>query len=223
MSYLYTLVSRLFTSADVVNEPLIKESTESPVQNTDRANLSEMMDEAQNRLKDDANNKITELQRLVARLEARLEDAYIENNILQNAIDSTKREKDEIEVKYTRVCNSNRILRERFLKEPEVTTLFTGLDIMTINQFKNIIPKMDLNEFSDLTNKDKYFNACMFMFVRKFNINNKDYNVNDFIEYVLNNDSLTVGVREYLNSNEHNAQVRRELGNFYEFSKLIAE
>ncbi len=220
MSYLYTLVSRLFTSADVVNEPLIKESTESPVQNTNNANLYELMDETQ---RQGENDKITELKRLVARLEARLEDAYIENNILQNAIDSTKREKDEIEVKYTRVCNSNRILRERFLKEPEVTTLFTGLDIMTINQFKNIIPKMDLNEFSDLTNKDKYFNACMFMFVRKFNINNKDYNVNDFIEYVLNNDSLTVGVREYLNSNEHNAQVRRELGNFYEFSKLIAE
>ncbi len=218
MSYLYTLVSRLFTSADV-NEPLIEQST-TTVQNTDKANLDVLMDETQ---KQGENDKITELKRLVARLEARLEDAYIENNVLQNTIDSTKREKDELEVKYTRVCNSNRILRERFLKEPEVTTLFTGLDIMTINQFKNIIPKMDLNEFSDLTNKDKYFNACMFMFVRKFNINNKDYNVNDFIEYVLNNDSLTVGVREYLNSNEHNAQVRRELGNFYEFSKLIAE
>ncbi len=219
MSYLYTLVSRLFTSTNV-NEPLIEQSTESPVQNTNNANLYELMDETQ---RQGENDKITELKRLVARLEARLEDAYIENNVLQNTIDSTKREKDELEVKYTRVCNANRILRERFLKEPEVTTLFTGLDIMTINQFKNIIPKMDLNEFSDLTNKDKYFNACMFMFVRKFNINNKDYNVNDFIEYVLNNDSLTVGVREYLNSNEHNAQVRRELGNFYEFSKLIAE
>lgn len=219
MSYLYTLVSRLFTSTNV-NEPLIEQSTESPVQNTKNANLYELMDETPRQVEVD---KITELKRLVARLEARLEDAYIENNVLQNTVDSTKREKDELEVKYTRVCNSNRILRERFLKEPEVTTLFTGLDIMTINQFKNIIPKMDLNEFSDLTNKDKYFNACMFMFVRKFNSNNKDYNVNDFVEYVLNNDSLTVGVREYLNSNEHNARVRRELGNFYEFSKLIAE
>lgn len=218
MSYLYTLVSRLFTSADV-NEPLIEQST-TTVQNTDKANLDVLMDETK---KQGEVDKITELKRLVARLEARLEDAYIENNILQNTVDSTKREKDELEVKYTRVCNANRIFRERFLKEPEVTTLFAGLDIMTINQFKNIIPKMDLNEFSDLTNKDKYFNACMFMFVRKFNINNKDYNVNDFIEYVLNNDSLTVGVREYLNSNEHNAQVRKELGNFYEFSKLIAE
>ena len=218
MSYLYTLVSRLFTSADV-NEPLIEQST-TTVQNTDKANLDVLMDETK---KQGEVDKITELKRLVARLEARLEDAYIENNILQNTVDSTKREKDELEVKYTRVCNANRILRERFLKEPEVTTLFAGLDIMTINQFKNIIPQMDLNEFSDLTNKDKYFNACMFMFVRKFNINNKDYNVNDFIEYVLNNDSLTVGVREYLNSNEHNEQVRRELGNFYEFSKLIAE
>ncbi len=82
---------------------------------------------------------------------------------------------------------------------------------------------MDLNEFSDLTNKDKYFNACMFMFVRKFNSNNKDYNVNDFIEYVLNNDSLTVGVREYLNNNENIDTVKRELADFYEFSKLIAE
>jgi hypothetical protein len=218
MSYLYTLVSRLFTTEQPTEEVAVNSESDQT------SLLTQMVDDTQSRVHNmDDSNKVAELQRLVDRLDVRLKEAHSENEKIYDIIDCLTKEKNELEVKYTKVCESNRILRERFLKEPEVTTLFAGLDLMTINQFKNIIPKMDLNEFSDLTNKDKYFNACMFMFVRKFNHNNKDYNVNDFIEYVLTNDSLTVGVREYFNNNEHNAQVRRELGNFYEFSKLIAE
>lgn len=218
MSYLYSLVSRLFTT----EQP---QHTEDVAVHSDQTSLlTQMVDETQSRVDNmDDSNKVTELQRLVDRLDVRLKEAYSENEKIYDIIDNLTKEKDELESKYTKVCETNRILRERFLKEPEVTTLFAGLDLMTINQFKNIIPKMDLNEFSDLTNKDKYFNACMFMFVRKFNANNTKYNVNDFVEFVLNNDSLTVGVREYLNSNQNIDTVKRELADFYEFSKLIAE
>jgi len=166
--------------------------------------------------------KITELNRLVARLEVRLLEAHSMNEKLQEYADNLIKEKLAIETKYARECEKNHLLRERFLKEPDVTTLFAGLDNMTINQFKNVIPKMDLSEFSDLTTKDKYFNACMFMLVRKFNAKNP-HNTNEFIDYVLNNDSLTVSVREYLNSNENIATVKRELCDFYEFAKMFAD
>jgi hypothetical protein len=223
MSYLYSLVARLFTSVDQKveqhTEPLIQQSVEQSVEQlSDQITLNDMISEIQT-----DQDKITELERLAKRLEARLVEAYHENKALQSLADNLTNEKKHFENQYNRECEKNRVLCERFLKEPDVTTLFAGLDNMTINQFKNVIPKMDLSEFSDLTTKDKYFNACMFMFVRKFNSTHLDYNSNEFIDYVLNNDSLTVSVREYLNNNQNIAMVRKELCDFYEFAKMFAD
>jgi hypothetical protein len=228
MSYLYSLVARLFTSEQkdetesIISHEHLNSSTE-PVN-------SETVSETITRIETASDQtKIVELNRLVARLENRLLEAHNMNEKLQEYADNLIKEKIAIETKYVKECERTRvlrdrflILRDRFLKEPDVTTLFAGLDNMTINQFKNVIPKMDLSEFSELTSKDKYFNACMFMLVRKFNANNP-HNTNEFIDYVLNNDSLTVSVREYLNSNENIATVKRELCDFYDFAKMFAD
>ena len=219
MSYLYSLVARLFTSEQKDNmDVMIVQPPEEPVNND-----TETVDETRARIETVPDEtKITELNRLVARLEIRLLEAHNMNEKLQEYADNLIKEKLAIEMKYSKECERNRVLRERFLREPDVTTLFAGLDNMTINQFKNVIPKMDLSEFSDLTTKDKYFNACMFMLVRKFNAKNP-HNTNEFIDYVLNNDSLTVSVREYLNNNQNIATVKRELCDFYEFAKMFAD
>jgi len=219
MSYLYSLVARLFTSEQKDNmDVMIVQPPEEPVNND-----TETVDETRARIETVPDEtKITELNRLVSRLEIRLLEAHNMNEKLQEYADNLIKEKLAIEMKYSKECERNRVLRERFLKEPDVTTLFAGLDNMTINQFKNVIPKMDLSEFSDLTTKDKYFNACMFMLVRKFNSKNA-HNSNEFIDYVLNNDSLTVSVREYLNNNQNIALVKKELCDFYEFAKMFAD
>ena len=219
MSYLYSLVARLFTSEQKDNmDVMIVQPPEEPVNND-----TETVDETRARIETVPDEtKITELNRLVARLEIRLLEAHNMNEKLQEYADNLIKEKLAIEMKYSKECERNRVLRERFLREPDVTTLFAGLDNMTINQFKNVIPKMDLSEFSDLTTKDKYFNACMFMLVRKFNAKNP-HNTNEFIDYVLNNDSLTVSVREYLNNNMNIATVKKELCDFYEFAKMFAD
>jgi hypothetical protein len=197
---------------------MIVQPPEEPVNND-----TETVDETRARIETVPDEtKITELNRLVSRLEIRLLEAHNMNEKLQEYADNLIKEKLAIEMKYSKECERNRVLRERFLKEPDVTTLFAGLDNMTINQFKNVIPKMDLSEFSDLTTKDKYFNACMFMLVRKFNSKNA-HNSNEFIDYVLNNDSLTVSVREYLNNNQNIALVKKELCDFYEFAKMFAD
>lgn len=220
MSYLYSLVARLFTSEQKDNMDVRIVEPESSIPTEP---VNNMVNETITRIESESDEtKITELNRLVARLETRLQEAYNMNEKLQEYADNLIKEKMVIEAKYVKECEKTRVLRERFLREPDVTTLFAGLDNMTINQFKNVIPKMDLSEFSDLTTKDKYFNACMFMLVRKFNAKNA-HNTNEFIDYVLNNDSLTVSVREYLNSNENIATVKRELCDFYEFAKMFAE
>lgn len=220
MSYLYSLVARLFTSEQKDNMDVMIIEPESSIPTEP---VNNMVNETITRIETEPDEtKITELNRLVARLETRLQEAYNMNEKLQEYSDNLIKEKMAIEAKYVKECERTRVLRERFLREPDVTTLFAGLDNMTINQFKNVIPKMDLSEFSDLTTKDKYFNACMFMLVRKFNAKNP-HNTNEFIDYVLNNDSLTVSVREYLNSNENIATVKRELCDFYEFAKMFAD
>lgn len=222
MSYLYSLVARLFTSDQQDNMDVRIVEPESSIP-TEPVHNIETVNETITRIETEPDEtKITELNRLVARLETRLLEAHSMNEKLQEYADNLIKEKLAIETKYVKECERTRVLRERFLREPDVTTLFAGLDHMTINQFKNVIPKMDLSEFSDLTSKDKYFNACMFMLVRKFNAKNP-HNTNEFIEYVLNNDSLTVSVREYLNSNENIATVKRELCDFYEFAKMFAD
>jgi len=222
MSYLYSLVARLFTSEQHDNMDVRIVEPESSIP-TEPVHNIETVNETITRIETASDEtKITELNRLVARLENRLLEAHNMNEKLQEYADNLIKEKLAIETKYVKECERTRVLRERFLREPDVTTLFAGLDNMTINQFKNVIPKMDLSEFSDLTSKDKYFNACMFMLVRKFNAKNA-HNTNEFIDYVLNNDSLTVSVREYLNNNENIATVKRELCDFYEFAKMFAD
>lgn len=222
MSYLYSLVARLFTSEQHDNMDVRIVEPESSIPTEPIHNI-ETVNETITRIETASDEtKITELNRLVTRLENRLLEAHNMNEKLQEYADNLIKEKLAIETKYVKECERTRVLRERFLREPDVTTLFAGLDNMTINQFKNVIPKMDLSEFSDLTSKDKYFNACMFMLVRKFNAKNA-HNTNEFIEYVLNNDSLTVSVREYLNNNENIATVKRELCDFYEFAKMFAD
>jgi hypothetical protein len=222
MSYLYSLVARLFTSEQHDNMDVRIVEPESSIPTEPIHNI-ETVNETITRIETASDEtKITELNRLVTRLENRLLEAHSMNEKLQEYADNLIKEKLAIETKYVKECERTRVLRERFLREPDVTTLFAGLDNMTINQFKNVIPKMDLSEFSDLTSKDKYFNACMFMLVRKFNAKNA-HNTNEFIEYVLNNDSLTVSVREYLNNNENIATVKRELCDFYEFAKMFAD
>lgn len=246
MSYLYSLLSRLFTSdqntsdqdtskkdtskkdtseQDTSKKDTSKQDTfvktepfEKPVNNY-KNKPTETVTHATN---DSDLDKINELTRLVDRLEKRVIDTNNINEKLQDYIDNLIKEKLEIEAKYNKECDRNQILRERFIKEPDVTTLFAGLDLMTVNQFKNIIPKMDLSEFSNLSTKDKYLNACMFMLVRKFNAKN-EHDSTKFIDYVLTNDSLTVDVRNFLNDDSNNVAIRRELCNFYEFAKIFAE
>ncbi len=222
MSYLYSLVARLFTSEQENTNVKIEQCQEEK-HNTEQEHVTKMINETIARVETvNDEKKISELNRLVVRLETRLQEAHSMNEKLQDYADNLIKDKMAIETKYVKECERTRVLRERFLREPDVTTLFAGLDHMTINQFKNVIPNMDLSEFSDLTTKDKYFNACMFMLVRKFNAKNL-HNTNEFIDYVLNNDSLTVSVREYLNSNENIATVKRELCDFYEFAKMFAD
>ncbi len=120
----------------------------------------------------------------------------------------------ELEDKLENELLIKKIIKDRFLKEPDMTTVYEGFNLMTINQFKNIIPKMDLDKFTDLTTKEKYYNATMYMLVRKFN-NDERYGGDEFVDYVINNESLTVSVRKYLQSEENSVKVRTELMDFY--------
>ncbi len=201
MSFLYTLVSRLFTNDAEPEQILIEDSEDSLI-------------EYQN---DDDKDRI------VSQLEERLIIAEQVAKTYQNIAEDLKEQVKILQNKYDKECEKTRMMRENFLKEPDVSNLFAGLDLMTVNQFKNIIPKMDLANFSDITTKDKYLNACMFMFVRKFNYSNRAYNVNEFIDYVINNDMLTVDVRDYFNNENNIGEIKKELYNFYEFAKLFTD
>lgn len=206
MSFLYTIVSRLFT-----NEP------ELDIERGDEVNIIEPEQDVT------ADDKITELQRLVSRLEDRLIEANQRSETYQTMAEDLQEQVKILQNKYNKECEKTRVMRDNFLREPDVSTLFAGLEQMTVNQFKNIIPKMDLANFSDLTTKDKYLNACMFMFVRKFNNSNREYNVNEFVDYVINNDALTVEVRAFFTNENNIEMIKKELYNFYEFAKLFAD
>lgn len=206
MSFLYTIVSRLFT-----NEP------ELDIERGDKVNIIEPEQDIT------VDDKITELQRLVSRLEERLIEANQRSETYQTLAEDLQEQVKILQNKYNKECEKTRMMRDNFLKEPDVSTLFAGLEQMTVNQFKNIIPKMDLANFSDLTTKDKYLNACMFMFVRKFNNSNRAYNVNEFVDYVINNDALTVEVRAFFTNENNIEMIKKELYNFYEFAKLFAD
>lgn len=206
MSFLYTIVSRLFT-----NEP------ELDIERGDKVSIIEPEQDVT------VDDKITELQRLVSRLEERLIEANQRSETYQTMAEDLQEQVKILQNKYNKECEKTKMMRDNFLKEPEVSTLFAGLEQMTVNQFKNIIPKMDLANFSDLTTKDKYLNACMFMFVRKFNNSNRAYNVNEFVDYVINNDALTVEVRAFFTNENNIEMIKKELYNFYEFAKLFAD
>ena len=214
MSFLYTIVSRLFT-----NKAEFEPQPEQDVEYSDEVSIIE----PDPKVTIDDSDKITELQRLVSRLEERLIESKQQSETYKTVAEDMQDQVKYIENKYNKECEKTRMMRANFLKEPDVSTLFTALDHMTVNQFKNIIPKMDLANFSDLTTKDKYLNACMFMFVRKFNSSNRSYNVNEFIDYVITNDALTVDVRSFFTNENNIEMIKKELYNFYEFAKLFVE
>ncbi len=202
MSLFYSIVSKLFavqTNEQIIDEP----------QKDTHMNIYDKFTKI--------SNNISQLS-LQLRDETRDLDMMILN--LQEQIskyNDLEKKYKELECKYEQEQLINKIIKEKYLKEPNMTNVYNAFDNMTINQFKNIIPKMDLEKFPDITTKDKYFNACMYMFVRKFNNDNK-YGTDEFIEYVVNNTSLTVDTREALKTNIIN--VRKELGDFYEFIQL---
>ena len=200
MSLFYSLISKLFKSSEL-NKPKDEE-----------INIIQIDDPEKEY--SDTFDKIT-LQ--LHKLNTEIKDLMAMKHCYETTILNMTHKYKELESKYEQEQLVNKIIKEKYLKEPEMTNVFNALGNMTINQFKNIIPKMDLEQFPDITTKDKYFNACMYMFVRKFN-NDGKYGTDEFINFVVNNTSLTVDTREALKTNMDN--VRKELGDFYEFIQL---
>ena len=200
MSLFYSLISKLFKSPEL-DKP--KDEVINVIQ----------IDDPEKEYSD----KFDKINLQLHKLNTEIKDLMAMRIHYETKINDMTQKYKELESKYEQEQLINKIIKEKYLKEPEMTNIFNALDNMTINQFKNIIPKMDLEQFPDITTKDKYLNACMYMFVRKFN-NDGKYGTDEFIDYVVNNTSLTVDTREALKTNMDN--VRKELGDFYEFIQL---
>ena len=154
----------------------------------------------------DDNYEYPELEKRMTNTEKTINELQMTVNHLETMMSDSTHKLTQLEKVLQTFVN---LYTDNMYSEANYLTLFDGLNLMTIEQLKNIIPKMDLARVNYLpNNKTRYYFALLHMLYRKAHL--KD----EHVDFVLNSNSLTTNVREYLNSNDNVENVRDELGVF---------